>query len=84
MGFYPPSAQDKDDAAIDAADPPFMVRDKERIVSQLGGNFSLPHGFTAIPLVNNNQKKVNVFHQNCPYIQARFHELLKNAASFTE
>ena len=71
MGFYPPNAQNDDDAAIYAADPPFMVRDRERIMRQLGGDFSLPDGFTAISLVNNRQEKFCIDRENCPYVQAR-------------
>ena len=84
MGFYPPKAEGTDEAASYAADPPFKVRDKERILRQLGGDFALPHGFTAIPLVNNHQEKFGIFSQNCPYVHARLGEILKTSAAFAE
>lgn len=84
MGFYPPNAKGEEEAAYYSADPPFKVRDKERILRQFGGDFALPYGFTAVPLLNNDHEEFGILLKNCPYAQKRYYEILLDPAMFAE
>ena len=71
MGFYPPKGENEAiiaDAVRQAdPDPPFMVRDKEAILRELGKN-SLPLDFTAIPMMNNSIERFTLLYNGCPFV----------------
>ena len=49
------------------ANPPFNVRDSKIVAEELG-SYSLPHGFTAIPVMTYEKYNINDFRtESCPF-----------------
>ena len=62
--------------------PPFVVRDKDNILRQLG-DFTLPYGFTAMPVMNSNGK-VSFFTNYCPFVYMHIEEAFRDPDTFSE
>ena len=84
MGVYPPTGENETNIANAASqadpDPPFVVRDKEAILWDLG-NSSLPLDFTAIPMMNNF---FGLFSDGCPFVHNTKYEILYDPDTYTD
>ena len=87
MGFYPPKGENETkitNAASQAdPDPPFVVRDKEAILQDLGKS-SLPLDFTAIPIMNNHIERFAIFSDRCPFAHKKKTEILSDPDTFID
>ena len=91
MGLYPPGhGNHLTKPMIDAvtngvAQPPFKVRDSQKINTELGSD-ALPYGFAAVPIsvFNNDDIHDDVSYDGCPFIEDEKNARIDDDAVFAD